>query len=189
MIVAVTGMPGSGKSVASRMLAERLGCPIVVMGDAVRRETARRGLEVNALNVERVAAELRRQYGMAAVAILVEPDVRRALRERGCVVVDGVRGPAEIEVFKRHGRVCVVAVHASPATRYSRMLKRGRAGEGFEAFRKRDEANLSFGIGEVIALADYMLVNEWGLEELSKQVDWVVGDVNAGGARCGGGGG
>ncbi len=188
-IVAVTGMPGSGKSLVASMLSEALSCPVVSMGDAVRREVARRGLEVNARNVESVARELRERYGMAAVAYLVLDDVREAIKANGCVVVDGVRGMEEVRVFRRVAPVCVVAVHASPATRYERMARRRRAGEGVEDFRLRDEMNLRFGIGEVIALADYMIVNEWGLEDLRAQVERVAGELPDARARCGGGGG
>ncbi len=188
-IVAVTGMPGSGKSMVARMLAEALSCPVVSMGDAVRREVARRGMEVNARNVESVARELRERHGAAAVAYLVLGEVERMLSEVGCVVVDGVRGLDEVRVLGKAARVCIVAVHASPATRYERMARRGRAGETVRDFRLRDEMNLRFGIGEVIALADYMIVNEWGLGELRLQASRVAGELRNARARCGGGGG
>lgn len=185
-IIAVTGMPGSGKSLVSSMIARILSCPVVSMGDVVRREVARRGLEVTAKNVEAVARELRERYGMSAVAKLVEGEVRDHLKRAAWVVVDGVRGLAEVEVFAGIATTCVVAVHASPATRHERLMKRGRPGETPEDFVLRDKYNLEFGIGEVIALADFMIVNEWGISELEEQVRRLAGDMlNGAWTRCG----
>ncbi|MEB2837386.1 MAG: AAA family ATPase [Desulfurococcales archaeon] len=190
-ILAVVGMPASGKSTVSRMLSGALGCPVVSMGDAVRREAARRGLEPTPENIEGLAAELRREHGRGAVALLVLDDVSRAVREAGCAIVEGARSPEEIPVLARLGRVCVLAVHASPRTRLERLRARGRPGEtGWEALRLRDRANLDFGVGELIALADYMIVNEWGLGELEAQVSRVAEELRHGSWEgCSGGGG
>ncbi len=185
-IIAVTGMPGSGKSLVSSMIAKMLSCPVISMGDAVRREVLRRGLELTAKNVEMVAKELRDKYGMAAVAKLVEEDVRKHLKQGLWIVVDGVRGLDEVAVFANIAPTCVVAVHASPATRHHRLLARKRPGETPQDFIFRDKYNLKFGIGEVIALADFMIVNEWGLPELESQVKALVGELlNGAWTRCG----
>ena len=45
LIVCLTGMPGAGKSTIAGGLRERGGHTLVNMGDAVRAEAARRGLE------------------------------------------------------------------------------------------------------------------------------------------------
>jgi dephospho-CoA kinase len=185
-IIAVTGMPGSGKSLVSSMISKMLSCPVISMGDAVRREVSRRGLEVTARNVEMVAKELREKYGMAAVAKLVEEDVRKYIQVGEWVVVDGVRGLEEVSVFAAIAPTCVVAVHASPATRHERLLARKRPGETPHDFILRDKYNLKFGIGEVIALADFMIINEWGLAELESQVKGLVGELlNGAWTRCG----
>jgi dephospho-CoA kinase len=190
-IVAVVGMPASGKSTVAGMLSRMLGCPVIVMGDAVRRETRRRGLPLTPENVERVAAELRAELGRGAVARLVLDDARRAVEERGCAIVEGARSPEEIPILAGAGRVCIVAVHASPRRRLERLRARGRLGEtGWEALRLRDRANLGFGVGELIALADYMIVNEWGLRELEEQVSRVAEELRHGAWEgCSGGGG
>ena len=44
LLVCVVGMPGSGKSLVSQV-ARELGFDVVVMGDAVREEAKRRGIE------------------------------------------------------------------------------------------------------------------------------------------------
>ncbi|MEB3851497.1 MAG: AAA family ATPase [Desulfurococcales archaeon] len=190
-LLVVVGMPASGKSTAARILGELLGCPVVSMGDAVRRETARRGLPLTPENVERVAASLRASMGRAAVALLVAEEAARLMGGSGCVIVEGARSPEELPVLARLGRVCLVAVHASPRRRLERLSSRGRPGEsGWDALRLRDRANLEFGVGELIALADFMVVNEWGLEELRGQLRRVAEELRHGAWEgCSGGGG
>ena len=61
-IVAVTGMPGAGKSTAAEALVKE-GCTRVVMGDVIRAESKRRGLEPDARNTGEVMKLLRREKG------------------------------------------------------------------------------------------------------------------------------
>ncbi len=68
-IVAITGMPGAGKSTAAQALAKR-GWARVVMGDVIREETRRRGLEPDAKNTGEVMKQLRKERGESAVADL-----------------------------------------------------------------------------------------------------------------------
>jgi len=44
IVIGVTGMPGAGKDTV-RDIVREYGFPVVVMGDEVRAEAARRGLE------------------------------------------------------------------------------------------------------------------------------------------------
>ncbi len=185
--MAVTGMPGSGKSIISRVLAKALNARIYSMGDIVRREVTRRGLEVNVRNVEQVATELREELGKAAVAILLA----REFKDEDTIIVDGLRSLDEVAVFSKYGRICLVAVHASPYTRYRRLMARGRVDEvkGWEDFMLRDRKNLEYGIGGAIAMADYMIVNEGSIEEVQSiayRLAEVIRDEK--GANCSGGG-
>jgi dephospho-CoA kinase len=159
LLVLVTGMPGSGKTLVSGV-ARELGIPVYVMGDVVREEARRRGLEPTPENLNLVAMLLRREYGDTVVA---ERTAEKILADNpGIAVVDGVRSLREVEVFRRLGEVVVVAVHASPRTRFERLRRRRRPGDPrtWEEFMRRDMTELGFSLGSVIALADYMLVNE-----------------------------
>ncbi|MEB3773977.1 MAG: AAA family ATPase [Desulfurococcales archaeon] len=190
VLVLVTGMPGSGKSTISRIIARELGARVYSMGDVVRREVERRGLDVTVENVERVAEDLRRSLGKAAVAILLLEELKGS--EEDFIVVDGVRGMEEVEVLNRLGPTCIVAVHASPLTRFRRVLARSRRGDvgGWRDLVLRDRMNLRFGIGAVIALADYIIVNEHGMEEVEEEAVRVARVIRCGkGKGCGRGGG
>ncbi|MCD6114561.1 MAG: dephospho-CoA kinase, partial [Thermoprotei archaeon] len=54
--------------------------------------------------------------------------------------------------------------------------KRSRPGDPktWEEFVERDLVELSFGLGNVIALADYMIVNEGSLSELRREAEKVL---------------
>ena len=166
-VVCVTGMPGCGKEEVLAV-AHELGFSIVRMGDVVREEAVRRGLSITdaavggMANAERVA----QGYGVWA-----ERTLPRIRGDR--VLVDGLRGRAELEVFRKAfgAALTVLAVHASPRTRYERMMKRQRADDAgsTEAFQARDLRELSWGLGDVIAMADRVLVNEGSLEAFRRE--------------------
>lgn len=159
LIVAVTGMPGAGKSTAVKALTSN-GWQRIVMGDVIRSETARRGLEPNAKNTGEVMTMLRKERGDSAVADLCVEEIRKAASGR--VVIDGIRSLAEVERFRKEAKVFLVAVHASPGRRFALLKERGRSDDPLsnEMFVTRDERELRVGIGEAIALADEVVSNE-----------------------------
>jgi len=161
--VLVTGMPGSGKSIVVEE-AVNLGIPVYVMGDVVREETLKRYGKVTPDLMVKTSRDLREEHGEEVIAL------RTIERVKPCekvVVIDGVRSLREVEVFKRYGSVITVAVHSSPKTRFERLLRRKRPGDPstYEEFYERDMTELRFGLGDVIALADYVVVNEGDIEE------------------------
>jgi dephospho-CoA kinase len=159
LIVAITGMPGAGKSTATAALV-KVGWKRVVMGDVIRAETKRRGLEPNAANTGEVMKLLRKERGPAAVAELCLESVKNDGSQR--VVVDGVRSMAEVEAFRKQAKVLLVAIHASPERRFELLKERGRSDDplSYEMFAARDRRELEVGIGESIALADETISNQ-----------------------------
>ena len=166
-LVCITGMPGSGKSIIAKAAAD-LKLPIINMGDVVREETLRRYGVITPDLMRKVSMDLRKELGNRIVAIRTLKKIKEI--NNPIVVVDGVRSLEEIEVFRKYGNVVIVAVHASPKTRFERIRRRGRPGDpdNWDDFWRRDLVELSFGIGNVIALADYMIVNEGSIEEAYK---------------------
>ena len=182
LIVAITGMPGAGKSTAAKALEAR-GFKRIVMGDVIREETRRRGLEPDEKNTGKVMLELREKYGPGAVAEVCLRSLK-GTREK-VVVVDGVRSFAEVEVFAREGTVKLVAVSASRDRRFKLLTERGRSDAPVSraSFDERDKRELSIGVGNAVALADESLSNEHASpEELGKRVvDLVEGWARADG--------
>lgn len=158
-VVCTVGLKGSGKSILSEAAAE-LGYQVISLGEVVKMELASRNIPPTEANVRSFSLEIRQKMGPAAVAILSDKLVKS---DSSKVVFDGLRSLEEYEYFRRRYDECVlIAVHASPRTRYNRIMARRRPDDPktFEDFRKHEEVELSFGIGSLLALADYHLVNE-----------------------------
>lgn len=66
-VIALSGMPGAGKGIASQA-AKLLGFEVLVLGDVIREETERRGLEPTPQNVGAVMLEVRAKEGPAVVS-------------------------------------------------------------------------------------------------------------------------
>jgi dephospho-CoA kinase len=169
-VIGVAGMPGSGKATV-RIVAESMGFSAVVMGDEVREETRRRGLEPTPENIGRIMLQLREEEGLAAVANRCIPKIVNAKSD--IVFVDGVRSLSEVDEFKKSfDGFALIAVHSSPDMRFQRLSKRQRSDDpkGWEVFHERDLRELGVGQGDVIAVADYMIVNEGTYKEFEAKV-------------------
>ena len=175
-LILVVGMPGAGKSVVVDIAEKEYGLPVYTMGDVVREETMKRYGVITPETMTKTARELREKYGPEYVAVKT---LERIGKDRDVVLIDGVRSLDEVEYFKKHGDVVIVAIHASPKTRFKRLLARKRPGDprSWEDFVARDLTELRFGIGNVIALADYMIVNEGDVEDTRREVRRVLKEI------------
>ncbi|HDQ05767.1 MAG TPA: dephospho-CoA kinase, partial [Candidatus Bathyarchaeota archaeon] len=147
VVVGVAGMPGSGKGVFRRTV-QRMGYPVVIMGDVVREEAKRRNLKPTPENLGKIMLNLRELEGPATVAKRCIPKVKEANRK--IVVVDGVRSLAEVEEFQKNfPNFILIAIHASPKTRYQRLFRRKRSDDptNWETFMERDLRELGIGMG------------------------------------------
>ena len=77
----------------------------------------------------------------------------------------------ELQEFQSKHEVVTVAIHASPKTRFQRLLSRKRSDDPktWEAFFERDSRELNVGLGHVIALADLVLINEGTIVDLQSK--------------------
>ncbi|MHA2063884.1 MAG: AAA family ATPase [Candidatus Thorarchaeota archaeon] len=168
-LVIITGMPGAGKSEVAEAF-HRANLPIIVMGDVIRKEVERRGLEVNPKNNKLVMLELRDRDGPGAIAMHCVESLKDL--ESEVVVIEGCRSLAEVDVFDACAEeVCIICVHSSPKTRFSRLRQRGRKDDpqDWETFRERDLREISIGLGTIIALSDIVVVNEGTIEDLQNE--------------------
>lgn len=173
-LVVTVGLPGSGKDELVGV-ARMLGMQVLKMGDLVRDEVRRKGMPINDKNNARVANEERERQGPSVWAKKIVPMISETK-----VLIDGCRSDAEVAVFRHNfGDLTVVGVHASPGTRFDRLTKRGRGDDGvsMEEFYERDRRELKWGIGNALALADYMIVNEGSLSELQSRAREILSRI------------
>jgi dephospho-CoA kinase len=186
-------MPGAGKSSVASFLKEK-GFTVVTMGDVIREEAKRQGLEPTDVNLGKMMLKLRQDLGPGAVGQIV---LQKLLRDDSNnnsnsnnedsggskknssrnVVIDGIRSVSEVEVLKNVGHVRLLAIHASQNTRFKHLRKRGRedAPSDSDEFTGRDKRELSVGVSEAIALANEMISNnDLTLEQLKLQAYDIV---------------
>lgn len=175
-VIVIAGMPGAGKGIVSKAASSR-GIPVLVCGDVVREETERRGLAPTPENTGRVMLAIRQEDGPAVVAERLIPKIESSAAP--LVIVEGVRSMAEVEALRRKHSVVILGVHASPKTRYDRLIARGRSDDpkSWEEFVERDARELGVGVGNVIALAQEMLINEESVEDLNAASEIVLSKV------------
>ncbi|MBN1190544.1 MAG: AAA family ATPase [Dehalococcoidales bacterium] len=174
-VVAIVGMPGSGKSEAAGFFEEK-GFIRVRFGDITDDEIKKRGLEPGE-NSERYCRELlRKEMGMAAYAVLVRPRIDAAL-EKADVVADGLYSWEEYLSFKSHygDRFFVVAIFSSPQMRYSRLTKRTVRPLTMEEATRRDISEIeNLNKGGPIAMANYTIINELQMDYLRLQTEIII---------------
>ena len=163
LIVALTGMPGAGKTTVANHLAQK-GIPLLIMGDVVREAAQNDGLEPTSDNLSKLMLRLREKNGPEAIAFLVANKIKNMKHENkefGVVIVDGVRSMAEIQVLRSVGKVKLLAIHGSTLIRYSHIRERARSDvpSNIGEFDKRDKVEMGVGISDAIALADETISN------------------------------
>ena len=191
-IIAIVGMTGSGKSeVADRVVKK--GFEYLRFGQITLDEVKRRGLEPKEENERPIREEFRKKYGQAAYAILNIPKIEEILSNGKDVLIDGLYSWAEYKELKnKYGdQLIVIAVYASPETRYQRLEnRRSRYKDDpemkYRSFSKKEAKSRDFAEiekldkGGPIAMADFTIENTGTLKELKKKVDEVMVKIGGG---------
>ncbi len=173
-LIAIVGMAGAGKSTTAAHF-QRAGYAKVRFGDATMEELQRREMEVNEENESLIRETLRLELGMDAYAKLNEPKLKEALRHKD-VVIDGLYSWQEYTYLKpKFPQLNLLAVYASPKTRYRRLASRPERPLGNEEAAGRDYAEIeNLNKADPIAMADYAIMNEGSLEELKLSTERMI---------------
>lgn len=203
-IIGFVGLPGSGKGEASQ-IARQHGLAVVVMGDVIRQEAARQGLEPTDHNLGRIGNALRASDGPQAVA---KKTFERAIATgKEVVVVDGLRSREEADFFRAHAdEFHLVEVCAPVQARLKWLAARGRpddpfkspANEGGErdakiilsckepdsqaaaALEQRECREMGWGMSEAMKIADLKIRNDGNLDDFREDVLRLLGLLVAG---------
>lgn len=177
-LILLTGMAGSGKTTLSGIIRE-LDLRVITMGDVIRELAKQKGLEPTRENMGHLAEEIRKG-GPDAVARRCMEMLKKG--PEGLTVVDGIRSLAEVNTFKDEFDVVLIALWASPLSRYKRLARRGRSDDPktWEEFKDRERRELGFGIGDAIASSDYMIKNDDGIDTLKPAFEEIMGLIRNG---------
>jgi dephospho-CoA kinase len=179
-IIAFVGMPASGKSEASKVVHD-IGIDVISMGDVIREEIKRRGLEPTDANTGAVANDLRDKEGMNAVAKRCIPKIRQS--GGNVVVVDGIRGIAEVKLFNEEfgDDFFLIYLDTPLEIRFERVRQRKRSDDdmaSLDDLRRRDERETKWGLPEAIEAADITIENTSTLSSLRARIRNMLETLN-----------
>lgn len=176
-LVAVVGLSGTGKSEAVSCLTRALGQEPVYFGGVVLSELQRRGLPNGQASEQLIRVDLRKQHGMAAMAILSRQLIDTRVSADGMAVIDGIYSMAEVEYLRAEFEsVQLIAIHARKDVRYARLASRPTRPLTQTEVDERDRREIAeLDKASPIVLADYHFVNDGGLDELES---FILSTVN-----------
>ncbi len=146
MIIGFVGLPGSGKGVASDV-ARSMGLKMLVMGDIIRREAKRLGLEPSDENLGNVGNMLRAREGPDAVArrtmqYALEANFKEASCRGDIIVIDGLRSRAEADFFRSQAdEFHLIEIVAPTDARIKWLISRGRPDDPHPCDSREDYGN------------------------------------------------
>ena len=164
-IIALVGMPGSGKGTCTDYLAEKYQFPLIHFGNMVYEEVQRRGLD-NTKDETFVREDMRAKEGKEVLAKHVARKADGYIAEgHSTVVLDGLYSWSEYKyLHSKYGDDLVVIATVAPrALRYERILNRKDSHRKYtskEQIIQREVAEIeNLEKGGPIAEADYTIVN------------------------------
>ena len=177
-IIAVVGMCGSGKSIATDIL-EKEGWHKVYFGGVTYKKMAEEGIE-RTPDSERIFREkLREQYGLECYAKLLLPEIEEAVKTKN-IVLDGLYSWYEYKFLKEHLKenfklLCIVV---DKNIRYDRIAVRPERPFDNEEAIERDLSEIeNLYKGGPIAYADYYIFNNGTLEEYKERLEEILKQI------------
>lgn len=171
-IIAVIGMTGCGKSEAVKYFVEH-GYKRVYFGGVVLDEMKRLGLEINEINERKTREDLRKQFGMGAMAVKSLDKIDEYYK-LGNVVIESLYSWEEFKLVKHKylDSFKLLTVFTIKSIRYERLAKREIRPLTTQEAISRDYSELeNLNKGGPIAFTDYLVTNDFTLKDLQKQLE------------------
>lgn len=174
-IIAIVGMCGSGKSIATDIL-EQEGWEKIYFGGVTYAKMKEAKIE-RTPDSERIFREnLRKKYGPACYAKLLLPDIKKALKEKN-VVLDGLYSWYEYTFIKEElgSNFKLIGVVSDKNIRYDRISKRKERPFNNQEAKERDISEIeNLYKGGPIAYADFYIYNNTTLEDYQTRLKEII---------------
>ncbi len=177
-IIAIVGMCGSGKSIATDIIVGK-GYEKVYFGGVTLDKLKEKNLEVTPANEKMMREKLREDLGMGAFAKILLPKIQK-LFEKGNVVLDGLYSWDEYKILKDSlgDNMKTIAIVADKKIRYRRLETREIRPLTNEEAQSRDLAEIeNIAKAPPIAYADYYLLNNGTLEEYKERLEEILKEI------------
>ena len=164
-LIAVVGMSGTGKSVATTYLEDQ-GYKKIYFGGVIYDKMKEAGIEITPDSQKEFRENLRKEHGMGVVAKILLPKISDAWDEYLILK----------ERFKDLKLICVCT---DKKIRYNRVESRPDRPFNHEDIIKRDVAEIENSAkGGPIAFADYYILNNGDLNSFYKRLEEILDDID-----------
>ena len=181
IILGFAGEIACGKGTCVKYLAEKYGAVSFRFSDPLRDIAKRLYLDESRENLQNLSTTLRGSFGQDILSKTVFRDAENSKSK--VVIIDGIRRKSDIEMFKDAPEFKLVYVDADMRMRFERIIKRGEntdeKGKTFEEFQKDHEQEAEKEIQSLKEIADFVIDNNGGEEELIKNIDGVINQIKS----------
>ena len=176
-IIALVGLPGSGKAEVAKYLQKK-GFFYTSLSDVLRNVILSLGKTTDRKSMEDIGDILRESLGTDVLARGAKLQIDK-FREQN-IIIDGIRNPGEIDFLRREVGIFVIGIEITQKRLFELIKKRGRPGdpEDFDAFQKMVKRELGEGEKEsglqlklCLEMADIVVGNEGTLDELYRKIE------------------
>lgn len=173
-LVAIVGMCGSGKSIAT-LFFESKGYSKIYFGGITYEKMKEENIPYTPENDNKMRVKIRDEYGMGAYAILSLPKIKEQIKKSN-VVIDGLYSWDEYKILKdEFPHIKLIAIVVDKEIRYERLKNRINRNYSIDESIKRDLNEIEkTAKGGPIAYADYFILNNYSLEEYKKKLENII---------------
>jgi dephospho-CoA kinase len=178
IIIGFTGTNCAGKGTVAEYLKKK-SFVYFSLSDIIREEAIKKGMDHSRESLVKVGNELREKYGASVLGMLTAKKIIASKEIK--FIVDSIRNPSEIEELRKLFGFYLIAVDADVSLRYERSKIRGRnenstSVEEFIAQENKEKSSDAKGqqLHNCIAMADFLIENNTGFEELYLKIDDVL---------------
>lgn len=179
IIIGLTGQIACGKGVIKKHLMEKYDASDYRFSTILRDLLKRLHLEATRENLMNISTILRQNFGEDLLASAMAEDIKNDTSP--FMVIDGIRRLADIKFLKTIPGFKLIRIVANEKLRHERVVSRnenvGDDKKTFADFLEDQQQETEIQIPEVMAAADYEIINESSLEELDKEVDDIIADI------------